>query len=74
MIYLDNVGLNPELIATSTVKDVTAAFPRNRWSACFAAAMTKEMDVKPWSHTTANVGFIEAVLKNTLMEPYDGQV
>lgn len=68
----DNVGLNPHLIATSTIENVTAAFPRNHWSSCFGETMAEEMGLKPWCHTTANEGFVEAILNNTLMEPYDG--
>ena len=68
----DNVGLNPHLISASTIENVVAAFPRKQWSSCFAAAMTVEMDLKPWCHTTANEGFVEAVLANELMAPYDG--
>ncbi|KAH9881912.1 hypothetical protein J1614_001083 [Plenodomus biglobosus] len=68
----DNVGLKPHLIATSTIENVTAAFPRHHWSSCFAEAMVEEMNLKPWCHTTANEGFVEAILNNTLMEPYDG--
>ncbi|KAF1945233.1 cyanamide hydratase [Clathrospora elynae] len=67
----DNVGLNPHLIAASTIENVVSAFPRKQWSSCFAEAMTQEMELKPWCHTTANEGFVEAVLGNTLMEPYD---
>jgi cyanamide hydratase len=50
---------------------VVAAFPRKEWSSCFAEAMVEEMELKPWCHTTANEGFIEAVLGNQLMEPFD---
>jgi cyanamide hydratase len=34
--------------------------------------MTEEMDLKPWCHTTANEGFVDAVLGNKLMEEFDG--
>jgi hypothetical protein len=68
----DNVGLNPHLIATSTIANVVAAFPRGQWSACFADAMVEEIEIKPWCHTTANDGFIEAILGNEVMAPFDG--
>jgi hypothetical protein len=70
-IYLDNIGANAFLISKETIKSVTSTYPRNKWSNCFADAMVAEMELKPWCHTTANEGFIEAVLGNTLMEPYD---
>jgi cyanamide hydratase len=65
------VGLNPHLISKSAISNVVAAFPRKEWSSCFAEAMVEEMELKPWCHTTANEGFIEAVLGNELMEPFD---
>lgn len=34
--------------------------------------MVEELELKPWCHTTANEGFVEDVLGNTLMRPYDG--
>ncbi|KAF2788732.1 cyanamide hydratase [Melanomma pulvis-pyrius CBS 109.77] len=67
----DNIGANPHLIHKDTIANVVAAFPRNEWSSCFAAAMVEEMELKPWCHTTANEGFIEAVKGNTLMEPWE---
>jgi cyanamide hydratase len=70
-IYPDNIGANAFLISKETIESVTSIYPRNKWSNCFADAMVAEMELKPWCHTTANEGFIEAVLGNTLMEPYD---
>ncbi|KAF2873329.1 hypothetical protein BDV95DRAFT_489661 [Massariosphaeria phaeospora] len=67
----DNVGANPHLIHKDTIASVVAAFPRNQWSGCFASTMREEMERKPWCHTTANEGFVEAVVGNTLMEPYE---
>ena len=69
---IDNVGLNPSLVSASTIESVVAAYPRKQWSCCFADAMNQEMELKPWCHTTANEGFVESVLGNKLMEPYDG--
>ncbi|KAH7088990.1 hypothetical protein FB567DRAFT_322159 [Paraphoma chrysanthemicola] len=68
----DNVGLNPHLISKQAIANVVAAYPRKQWSSCFAAAMTLEMDLKPWCHTTANEGFVDAVLRNEIMREYDG--
>lgn len=67
----DNVGLNAHLVHKDTIESVVAAFPRKGWSGCFAETMREEMRLKPWCHTTANEGFVEAVLGNELMEPYD---
>jgi cyanamide hydratase len=33
--------------------------------------MAEEMELKPWCHTTANEEFVDAILGNKLMEPYD---
>lgn len=67
----DNVGGNPHLIATEMIEKVVIKYPRKGWSSCFAACMAEEMDLKPWCHTTANEGFVDAILENELMEPYD---
>jgi cyanamide hydratase len=56
-----------------TIEDVVRAFPRDKWSACFAATIRKENGQKPWAHTT-HLGereFPEGVEGNKLMEPYD---
>lgn len=68
----DNIGLNPHLIAQSTIANVVKAFPRKEWSNCFAKAMVQEMERKPWCHTTANEGFVEGVLGNEVMRAFDG--
>jgi len=67
----DNVGLNPHLISKSAIANVVEAFPRKQWTSCFGEAMVREIELKPWCHTTANEGFIEAILGNELMEPFD---
>lgn len=67
----DNIGMNPELIHKETIESVTAKFPRNKWSSCFAATIREEVRLKPWSHTTAIDGFGKRVESNKLMEPYD---
>lgn len=67
----DNAGANPHLIDTSTIEAVVAKYPRKGWSSCFAASMTKEMELKPWCRTTAQDGFVESIAGNELMEPYD---
>jgi cyanamide hydratase len=67
------MGGHKELVHPDTIKNVTDAFPRNKWSSCFAATVRKENSLKPWAHTTAlgEKEFPEGVLNNKLMEPYD---
>ena len=67
----DNMGINPHLIHSSTIESVVAAYPRKKWSGCFAATIRKEVGLKPWCHTTSIEGFAEGVEGNKLMEPYD---
>jgi len=67
----DNIGMNPQLIDRSTIESVTAQFPRNKWSSCFAATLREEVGLKPWCHTTVIEGFGKRVEGNTLMEPYE---
>jgi len=67
----DNMGINPHLIHSSTIESVVGAFPRKKWSGCFAATIRKEIGLKPWCHTTSIEGFAEGVEGNKLMEPYD---
>ncbi|KAH7115961.1 hypothetical protein B0J11DRAFT_584006 [Dendryphion nanum] len=67
----DNLGANPFLIHKDTITSVVSAFPRQQWSTCFAATMREEVETKPWCHSTANEGFIEAVEGNELMRPFE---
>jgi cyanamide hydratase len=68
---LDNVGLNPSYVSKETIESVTAAYPRKKWSGCFAATIREETGLKPWSHTTVIDNFAGQVLGNKLMEPYE---
>jgi len=68
---IDNAGLNPDLVHTETIKSVTTAYPRNKWTECFASTIEKEIAAKPWCHSTAIDGFTDMVRNNQLMEPYD---
>ncbi|KAF2494142.1 cyanamide hydratase [Lophium mytilinum] len=70
-VFADNMGINPQLIDTATIESVTALFPRNKWSSCFAATIREEVGLKPWSHTTSIEGFAEGVEGNKLMEAYE---
>ena len=67
------MGGHADLVHPSTIEDVTANFPRKKWSSCFAAAIRQENSLKPWAHTTAlgEEEFPNGVLGNKLMEPYD---
>lgn len=67
----DNAGMNPELVHEGTIKSVVAKYPREGWTGCFAGVVRKEVELKPWSHTTKIEGFAEMVEGNQLMEPYD---
>lgn len=69
----DNMGGQPELVSKATIESVTAAYPRKKWSACFAATIRRENGLKPWAHTTAlgERDFPEGVEGNALMAPYD---
>lgn len=70
---VDNMGGHKELVHEDTIKDVTARYPRNKWSSCFAATIRKENGLKPWAHTTAlgEDDFPNGVQNNKLMHPYD---
>jgi len=67
----DNVGMNPQLVHKDTIASVTEAFPRLKWTSCFAATIREEIGLKPWAHSTHIDGFAEKVEGNKLMEPYD---
>jgi cyanamide hydratase len=61
------------LVHHDTIKNVVAAYPRHKWSSCFAATIHKENGLKPWAHTThlGEEDFPNGVLGNTVMEPYE---
>lgn len=67
----DNAGLFPELVHKKTIESVVAAYPRNKWTGCFANVVRKECETKPWANTTRIEGFAEMVESNKVMEPYD---
>ncbi|KAK4972563.1 hypothetical protein LTR66_011297 [Elasticomyces elasticus] len=68
---LDNAGANPELVHKETIENVVREYPRNGWTACFAATVKQEIMLKPWCHSTAIDGFEDKIRGNKLMEPYD---
>lgn len=63
--------MHPQLVDKETIQRVVAAFPREGWSECFASTIRKEVDRKPWAHTTAIDKFAEKVEGNQLMAPYE---
>ena len=67
----DNAGKNPELVHKDTIASVVAWYPRESWTGCFASVVRREVELKPWSHTTKIEGFAEMVEANKLMEPYE---
>lgn len=67
----DNMGSNSQLLTEADIEAVTGQFPRRQWSSCFSGTIEKEIDEKPWCHTTALDGFAEAVRDNKLMQPYE---
>jgi cyanamide hydratase len=68
---VDNTGAHAELVDKETIKNVTGAFPRLKWSGCFTQTIRDEIAQKPWAHTTVIDKFEEHVLGNTVMEPYE---
>lgn len=50
---LDNVGLNSHLIHEDTLNAVNKKYSRKGWLNCFAGAIDKENELKPWGHTSA---------------------
>jgi len=49
---LDNVGLRASLVHSSLFGLATDAFPKIKWSSCFASVIIEEENHKPWCHTT----------------------
>jgi cyanamide hydratase len=68
---LDNVGANAKLVDRESVRDVTDRFPREGWSGCFAEVIRRELEVKPWAHTSVVEGFEEKVLGNDVMREFE---
>jgi len=49
-MILDNLGQHERLIHDETYASIVSHFHRE---GCFADTMQMELDLKPWSHTTA---------------------
>ncbi len=73
----DNVTSHPhlpnikDLIHVETREDVIRAYPRTAWLSCFASTVQKEVQLKPWSHTTHIPNFGEKILGNSVMAQYE---
>jgi cyanamide hydratase len=67
----DNMGWQPHLISREVIEAVTRQLPRLSWSTCFSNQIRKEIEQKPWCHSTAIPGFAEAVAGNEVMKPYE---
>ncbi|PKS11153.1 hypothetical protein jhhlp_002914 [Lomentospora prolificans] len=71
----DNVGEHPnvkdfgKILHRVTREAVNRAFPREGWLGCFAATVRKEIELKPWCHTTHIPDFENKILGNELMKP-----
>jgi len=70
---MDNTGIHKHLIHESTVEEIVKAYPRLGWTKAFADTMDEEVELKPWSHTTALAaqGFGEKIMGNPLMNKYE---
>ncbi|EKG18575.1 hypothetical protein MPH_04173 [Macrophomina phaseolina MS6] len=69
--FLDNAGHFQELIHPDTIKNVVEKCPRLGWSECFTNTIRKEIDLKPWAHSTAIGKFAEMVGNNALIKEYE---
>lgn len=70
---LDNAGQFGELVDRETIASVVEAYPRYKWSGCFASTVREEVGAKPWCHSTHIERFAEKVEGNELMEPFEGE-
>ncbi len=73
----DNVSDHPSVadfgrvLHERTREDVIAAFPRRGWLGCFADTVRREVEQKPWCHTTHIPDFADKILGNKLMARYE---
>jgi cyanamide hydratase len=65
------MGWQPHLVPEVVIERVTSQLPRLGWSGCFSKQIEKEIEQKPWCHTTAIPNFKEAVAGNVLMKPFE---
>ncbi|KAK6700269.1 hypothetical protein SNK05_013068 [Fusarium graminearum] len=55
----------------ATRDNINRAFPRHKWTSCFASVIRQEESNKPWCHSTHIVDFPEKLEANTLMKPWE---
>ncbi|KAM4064594.1 HD domain-containing protein [Hirsutella rhossiliensis] len=73
----DNVGAHPtvdnfaEILHKDTREDVVRSFDRRGWLGCFASTILREVELKPWCHSTHIPDFEQHILGNKLMKPYE---
>ncbi|KAF7328715.1 Cyanamide hydratase [Mycena venus] len=78
---LDNVGIRANIIHPKLIETTVAEFPRMGWSEHFARVIEKELDLKPWCHTSTfeipcwthgtPSNFATDVRGNDVMRPFD---
>ncbi|KAL5364713.1 cyanamide hydratase [Aspergillus floccosus] len=73
----DNIGSHPhvknfgELIHETTRAEVNKAYPRLKWCMLFASVIRKEVEIKPWCHSTHLVNFENEIEANELMRQWE---
>ena len=69
----DNTGKHNELLHDTTIESVIERYNRKRWSGCFVQTIQKELEFKPWAHTTAlgEEAFPAMVLANKVGGKWD---
>lgn len=65
---LDNVGANTQYVHPDTLDYVNRKYSRDGWLGCFALAIDRENNEKPWGHTSllGVPDFREGVLANNV--------
>ncbi|KAK9460693.1 uncharacterized protein V1516DRAFT_625775 [Lipomyces oligophaga] len=61
---MDNAGYFLPMISPETIDSVIALYPRLGWSGCFSTFVAKEIEIKPWCHSTAVPEFVRTVKEN----------
>ncbi|GAA5884266.1 hypothetical protein JCM6882_002202 [Rhodosporidiobolus microsporus] len=76
----DNLYANSSWIHPSTAAAVVELYPRQGWANCFHSTMKREVELKPWSHTTAfdymeekGTGAWEMLLRDDLGKALEGK-
>ena len=73
----DNVTDHPSLpdiknlVHVETREDVIRKFSRKGWLSCFAKTVQREVNLKPWCHTTHIDDFGPKIMGNEVMRQYE---